>query len=147
LKSHLLLLTAVALTLLSPMGAQASCSASTIAGTYGFAMQGLFQKPGDTVAKALAYALIGTFTFNPDGTVNRSFTGSFEGNYLSASDSGTYAVNPDCTGAIAMPNTPFGLETYSLTIVANGDGIMFINTTTALLPKFGFVQSSRMERQ
>ena len=147
MKRHLLLLTAAALTLLSLIGAQAGCLASTIAGTYGFAMQGLAQKPSDPVAKALAYALIGTFTFNADGTVNRSFTGSFYGNYASAADSGTYTVNSDCTGAIAMPNTPFGLETYSLTIVGKGDAIMFINTTTTLLPQVAFVQSSRMERQ
>jgi len=145
LKSHLLLLTAVALTLLSPIGAQASCSTSTISGTYGFAVQGFTLKPGDPVAKSTSYALIGTVTFNAYGTVNRAFTLDAAGQVTSVdTNAGTYTVNPNCSGSIAF-DAPFGLETFSFTIVGKGAAILFLNTTT--LPNFGFVQSGRMERQ
>ena len=128
----------------SPAVTHASCTASTISGAYGFTAQGFTMKPGDPVSKAIAIALVGSVTFNADGTVNRAFTLSAAGQITSDTNSGTYTVNPDCSGSIAF-NAPFGLETFSFTIVGKGAAILFLNTTT--LPNFGFVESGRMEKQ
>lgn len=141
-----LVLALAAFGLLSPAVTHASCTASTISGTYGFAVQGFNMKPGDPVAKSVAYALIGTITFNADGTVNRTFTLNAAGQIASDTNSGTSTENPDCSGSIAF-NAPFGLETFSFTIVGKGAAILFLNTTTALFPNVGFVQSGRMEKQ
>ena len=150
MKSHESLFLVLALAvfgLLSPGLAHASCIASTISGTYGFAVQGFNMRLGDPAAKSTVYALIGTMSFHADGTVSRAFTLSLAGQILSATDSGTYTVNEDCSGTTAFRDTPFGLESFGLTIVGHGAAILFLNTTTTLLPNLGFVQSGRMEKQ
>jgi hypothetical protein len=105
MKSHesfFLVLALVVFGLLSPGLAHASFIASTISGTYGFAVQGFNMRLGDPAAKSTAYALIGTMSFHADGTVSRAFTLSLAGQILSATDSGTYTVNEDCSGTTAF---------------------------------------------
>jgi hypothetical protein len=96
--------------------------------------------PG-TPGPSFPVAIAGTYTFNVDGTVTRSFVVSSGGVIVSASDSGTYTVNADCSGAAVFPNTPLGVETFDLTIVGGGNAIHFINTTT------GIALAGRMEKQ
>ena len=146
MKRHLILFFAFVVLGLCATSAQASCTASTISGTYGFVSQGYAGKPGDPLQQFYAFVVVGTMTFNADGTVNRPATISFAGNLDSATTSGTYTVNSDCSGTMAF-NVPAGVETFSFTIVQKGNVILFINTTENILPKLGFVQSGRAEKQ
>ena len=126
---------------LCPVFAHAACTASNITGPYGFSVVGsAVEKPG-TAGKFFPVAIAGTYTFNADGTINRSFTVSTAGLIVPATDSGTYTVNADCSGTAVFPNTPLGVETINLTIVGGGSAIHFINATT------GVALAGRMEKQ
>lgn len=140
-RSSLLGATALFLLGLCPVYAHAGCTALNITGAYGFSVQGSFvEKPGN-FGKFFPVAFAGTYTFNPDGTVNRAFTISLAGLISPANDSGTYTVNADCSGTAVFPNTPLGVETINLTIVGGGSAIHFVNATT------GVALAGRMEKQ
>ena len=111
-----------------------------IVGTYGFAVDGFGTKAGKNVGSSAPAAIAGTYNFFPDGTVTRFFTLSVAGEIGDATDSGSYAVNADCTGSASI-NVFFGVETIKLTIVQGGAAIYFINATP------GIVLAGRMERQ
>ncbi len=143
MKSHSLLHAALALiplSLLPPAVALADCGTSSIGGTYGFAVDGFGIEVGKKLGSAVPVAVAGTYTFFADGTVKRVFTISASGEIGDATDSGSYTVNPDCTGSASI-NTPFGVETIKLTIIQGGKAVYFINATT------GIVLAGRMERQ
>jgi len=143
MKRHSSVFGAIALFLLGlcPVFAHAGCTASTITGTYGFSEEGYGIETGKPNPKFLPIALVGTFTFNADGTVNRALTISGAGGPASGADSGTYTVNADCSGTALFPNSPIGVEPFNLTIVGGGNAIHFINMVT------GVVLAGRMERQ
>src|SRR5215469_4692853 len=108
MKRHSSVFGAIALLLLGicPVFAHAGCTASTIIGTYGFSEEGYGIETGKPNPKFLPIALVGTFTFNADGTVNRALTISGAGGPASGADSGTYTVNADCSGTALFPNSP-----------------------------------------
>jgi len=126
---------------LCPVFAQAGCTASNITGSYGFSAVGSGAVHPSTPGPSFTVAIAGTYTFNADGTVNRSFTISEAGLIISAQDSGTYTVNSDCSGTAIFPNTPLGSETINLTIVGGGSAIHWINATQ------GVALAGRMEKQ
>ncbi len=141
MKSHSFLCSALALIVLGPLAAHASCTASTVVGTYGFAVVGSAVRHPGSPGPMFPVAVAGTFTFHADGTVNRAFTVSVAGEIASGvTDSGTYTVNADCSGTVAL-NVFFGLETFNLTIVGGGNAVHFINSTT------GIALAGRMEKQ
>ena len=109
--------------------ANTGCTASTIGATYGFALDGLGTSSRDVahVGGFVPVAAAGTFSFNSGaGTVSRALTFDFGGLITSGvSDSGTYTVNSDCTGAATFPDVS---ETFNLVIVSGGNEIKFILT-------------------
>jgi hypothetical protein len=143
MKRHSSVHGAIALFLLGlcPVFAHAGCTASNIAGAYGFSVEGYYVGQPNSPDRFFPVAFAGTYTFNADGTVNRSFTISIAGSIVPAKDSGTYAVNADCSGTAVFLNTPLGLETINLTIVGRGSAIHFLNATT------GVALAGRMEKQ
>ena len=132
--------------------------ACSIAGSYAFVAQGLGSNKAGKLNGNVAMA--GVFIFGPGqpltalpgaspglagtvhGTVTRSFTlmgdgvllGEFSGT-KSIPDPGTvgtytYGENGACSAKLAFPNTPLGIETYTIYITDPGDTIYFVNTTT-----------------
>jgi hypothetical protein len=83
--------------------ADSGCGPSTIANTYGFALSGLvnfsptgtFQPIGDFTPLAAA----GTFRFDGQSTVSRSFSLSLGGVVFPVTDAGTYTMSSNCTGS------------------------------------------------
>jgi hypothetical protein len=67
------------------------CSNATLEGTYGFYGVGTVVPAGTSVAR---------FTLDGQGNWFDSFTQNDNGTIIRGSHSGTYSVNPDCTGTL-----------------------------------------------
>jgi len=112
----LLFVLAVVVTTTSSVYAQ--CSNATLTGSYGFKQQGFGlrnSKPAK-LGNMIPFATVGVVTF--DGAGNASFTltqvyNSSGGDFFEAIP-GTYTVNSDCTGTIAIED--FGLHFYMVTV-------------------------------
>ena len=124
----LLFVLAVVVTTTSPVYAQ--CSNATLTGSYGFKQQGFGlrnSKPAK-LGNMIPFATVGVVTF--DGAGNASFTltqvFSSGGDFFEAIP-GTYTVNSDCTGTIAIED--FGLHFYMVT-VGGGAELFAIQTET-----------------
>ena len=123
----LLFVLAVVVTTTSPVYAQ--CSNATLTGSYGFKQQGFGlrnSKPAK-LGNMIPFATVGVVTF--DGAGNASFTltqvFNSEGGAFFEAIPGTYTVNSDCTGTIAIED--FGLHFYIVTV---GGGAEFIAIQT-----------------
>ena len=96
----------------------ARCSNATLTGSYGFKQQGFGlrnSKPAK-LGNMIPFATVGVVTF--DGAGNASFTltqvFNSEGGAFFEAIPGTYTVNSDCTGTIAIED--FGLHFYMVTV-------------------------------
>ena len=125
----LLFVLAVVVTTTSPVYAQ--CSNATLTGSYGFKQQGFGlrnSKPAK-LGNMIPFATVGVVTF--DGAGNASFTltqvFNSEGGAFFEAIPGTYTVNSDCTGTIAIED--FGLHFYMVT-VGGGAELFAIQTET-----------------
>ena len=123
----LLFVLAVVVTTTSPVYAQ--CSNATLTGSYGFKQQGFGlrnSKPAK-LGNMIPFATVGVVTF--DGAGNASFTltqvFNSEGGGFFEAIPGTYTVNSDCTGTIAIED--FGLHFYMVT-VGGGAEVFAIQT-------------------
>lgn len=105
-----------------------ACSASTITGSYGFALDGLvsgsFNGNPQLVGRFYPLAAVGTFSFDGGTTSSRSYTVSFGGQVSQNSDSGPYNVNPDCTGSATYSD-----GTWNFVIVRDGREIKAMNAS------------------
>ena len=125
----LLFVLAVVVTTTSSVYAQ--CSNATLTGSYGFKQQGFGlrnSKPAK-LGNMIPFATVGVVTF--DGAGNASFTltqvFNSEGGGFFEAIPGTYTVNSDCTGTIAIED--FGLHFYMVT-VGGGAELFAIQTET-----------------
>jgi hypothetical protein len=87
------------------------CSDATVAGKWGFTTNG-------TVGGVGPRASLGILTLDAAGNVrNGKATASLNGNITEETFSGTYTVNPDCTGKFALDvfNLP-GIKIFSATL-------------------------------
>jgi hypothetical protein len=103
-----------------------SCNLEHLSGVYGFSFTGYFHTGTPVAFTPLAAA--GTITFHSDGTLNRSFSGSFGGGLFTVSDTGTYSLdsNGDCNFTANLPNAG---ETWNFIPVEGGLQIeFFVNT-------------------
>ena len=82
------------------------CSNATIKGTFVHMATGF-----ETAPSAIAGPLtgVGTDTFDGHGGVTSTATLSLNGNIVSLAATGTYNVNPDCTGTYTIPGTRLAL--------------------------------------
>ena len=65
-------------------------------------------------------ALIGTFTFDGSGNVTGATVSSQNGNIGQGTQTGTYTVNPDCTGTITVLGSSGRTSHYSFVTDTNG---------------------------
>ena len=130
----LLFVLAVVVTTTTTSTVYAQCSNATLTGSYAFKQDG-FGKHGfgthnsNAGGPAVPFASVGAVTF--DGAGNASFTltqvfNSSGGEFFEAIP-GTYTVNSDCTGTIAIED--FGLHFYMVT-VGGGAELFAIQTET-----------------
>jgi hypothetical protein len=78
------------------------CSNATLKGTFSHTASGFEIAPP---AIAGPVAGVGTDTFDGNGGVTTSATISLNGNIVPLTATGTYKVNPDCTGTYTLPGT------------------------------------------
>src|SRR5215472_448995 len=78
------------------------CSNATLTGTFAHTASGFEIAPP---AIAGPVAGVGTDTFDGKGGVTTSATISLNGNIVPLTATGTYTVNPDCTGKYVIPGT------------------------------------------
>src|SRR5207245_1972660 len=91
---------------------------SVLTGTYAMTFSGTFVAPGTTVP--MPFNGVGIVTFDPAGKWTGVESGNFGFSVLrSAPFSGTYTLNPDCTGT-STGKLPDGTTTHSDFVVADG---------------------------
>jgi hypothetical protein len=94
--------------------AQGGCSVATLNGNYPSVITGA-SAPGHSVKgmNNVPNAAVGVATFNGTGGFSIAYTVVFNGVASTASDTGTYTVNSDCTGTItdASINIHFNIVT------------------------------------
>ena len=128
----------------SLVSAQTQCSASNLNGAYAFAGNGFNTLPGPPVILTPSNQ-VGVATFDGAGKFNIMLAGVsyFGGTPPFTPLSGTYTVNPDCTGLIALKfgdaftsHAAFALASSANTIYAivldNGPGNTFSLTFTKI---------------
>ena len=108
------------------------CNDVTIAGTYGFALNGLvspsFNAQPQQIGEFIPLAAAGTFSFDGNGNASRSFTASFGGLVSSARDSGPYKITSACKGSAS-----FSDGTWRMVVIDHGQEIKLINATPGVL--------------
>ncbi len=112
------------------------CSNATLRGAYGFRVGGLVV-PAGTPRGVLA-----RFSFDGKGSYSAKLTLNDNGNIIHVQDSGTYTVEPDCTGRL-LPNPNAGGGTIEIVIVDGGNEFYQLRTA----PPFAVNLSTAAKRQ
>ena len=109
--------TAVALAIAPTAKAQDfGCSNVTVRGTFAQTGTGTITSP-PSMAGPLAN--VGTLTFDGNGGVTGSLVNSVNGNTLPSTETGTYKVNPDCTGTYTV-QLSLGFTANAFFAIADG---------------------------
>ena len=104
--------------------AQVSCTSASFQGAFGYTFTGL------TGVNALPFAAVGRLMADGQGRVSGVETDSSNGEIFQRTYTGTYKVNPDCTGS-EVSNDNFGKTVKcDFVIVADGNEIQVIETDT-----------------
>lgn len=140
MKSYSPFLLAIALIVSSPLTSHASaCSNSTIRGSYAYTIHGqVFLPNGPTL---LINGLART-AFDGEGNLTELDAISANGNVAPGwvSNTGTYSVNPDCTGTITVTNGNQPLIHGQMIVAQSG------NTIHEMLIDPGFATTADGER-
>jgi hypothetical protein len=113
------------------------CSNATLGGNYAVIGDG-FVPSGPPPAPMVPFANMSLMTLDGTGNLTNKITVSRNGQISQNLDSGTYTVNPDCTGtmAITIPTPPFQL-TFNLVVADmqgnHGREFYFIATTNSVV--------------
>lgn len=97
------------------------CTAATLTGNYGFTLAGFVKDHGKTVP----FAGAGLATTDGQGNAAVTHTISRDGNIVTFPWTGTYVVNPDCTGSATSTS---GGPNLSFVIVRGGEEFMGMAT-------------------
>ena len=97
------------------------CTAATLTGNYAFTLAGFVKDHGKTVP----FAGAGLATTDGQGNASVTHTISRDGNIVTFPWTGTYVVNPDCTGSATSTS---GGPNLSFVIVRGGDEFMGMAT-------------------
>lgn len=110
--------------------ADGGCSPASLNGTYAVGRQGTIVGSLGTPfpAPPFPFAEAGIATFNGAGTFFGKTTVNADGFVLTPTFTGSYTVNPDCTGTVTV-NSSLGINLHNAIVVANG-GQRYIETQT-----------------
>jgi hypothetical protein len=126
---------ALALGLVSAASAQnTTCSNATLKGSFGYSSTGTLLKNYVLPPFSGPFAEVGVQSFNGDGETSATATLSSNGNIVAVTVTGTYTVNPDCTGTVTLLISPFGATVHAnLVIDKNGNAFQAIETEPGLI--------------
>src|SRR5215467_1607650 len=85
------------------------CSNATLKSTFAFSSTGFITAPPP---EAGPFAIVGTQTFDGNGSTSGAARVSQNGNIIPVTLAGTYSVNPDCTGTFTVQISPVGITTH-----------------------------------
>ena len=118
-----LFLSALALGAAGVASAQNKCTVKTVRGTYVFTATGNNIVSGVPQPKAILEIIV----FNGDGTLSvPAATASINGVVVRSEGSGTYTVDPQCTGTITFAGGP----SFDIFTLGGGKQIWMIQTNT-----------------
>jgi hypothetical protein len=104
------------------------CSNTTVKGTFAYTITGSTSNTPPPLTGP--FGGVGRQTYDGNGHVSGTQTVNLNGNILRQTYTGTYTVNPDCTGSITLVvDIPPGLVTHSdFVIDDNGNEIRSVET-------------------
>ena len=105
------------------------CSNSSLKGTFAHMATGFVTAPP---AMAGPFAGVGTDTFDGNGGITGAATLSINGNIVPLTETGTYKVNPDCTGTYTVTSQG-GTTIASFVITDGGNEIQAICTDPGIV--------------
>ena len=107
------------------------CSNETLRGTFAYTSTGFITAPP---AFAGPFAETGTQTFDGRGATTAAVTSSQNGNILPLAITGTYTVNPDCTGTMTLQVSPIAVTVDVFFVIDDsGNGFQAIETDPGLV--------------
>jgi hypothetical protein len=107
------------------------CTNATLQGTFAYTSTGFITAPPQFAGP---FAEAGTQVFDGKGGTTAAVTLSQNGNILPAAITGTYTVNPDCTGTFTLLVAPIGVTVHVFfAIDTSGDGFQAIETDPGLV--------------
>jgi hypothetical protein len=102
--------------------AQGSCALASFQGAFGYTFTGL------TGFNALPFASVGRLVADGQGNLSGAETDSSNGDIFQRTYSGTYKVNPDCTGSVVTIDNFGKTVRCNFVIVTGGREIQAIET-------------------
>jgi hypothetical protein len=107
------------------------CSNATLKGTFAHNGTGFITAPAD---QAGPFAHVGTETFDGNGGFTGNGTVSVNGNIVPVTETGTYTVNPDCTGTFTSEVSPVGVTGHVFFVIDdNGNELQLIETDPGIV--------------
>ena len=85
------------------------CSDATVKGTFAYTSTGFITSPPDLAGP---FASVGTQTFDGNGGTTAAAWVSQNGTILPVTITGTYTVDPDCTGTFTVEIAPVGITAH-----------------------------------
>ena len=133
--ASVLTIVALALGLVSAASAQNNaCTNATLKGSFGYSSTGTLLKSYVLPPFAGPFAEVGAQTFDGSGGTSATATLSSNGNIVSVTVTGTYTVNPDCTGTLTLLVSPFNATVHAnLVIDKNSNAFQAIETEPGLI--------------
>ena len=129
----------VVLLMFAAMPAQAAqCSFEKVAGSYGYTTNGFVAASPTTFVPVAA---AGTITFDGQGNVSGTQTRVVAGSALDETYTGTYSVNPDCTGSFTVLVQP-DTRTSTVNLVWTDN----TNVASAVFTTPGFILTATARR-
>jgi hypothetical protein len=105
--------------------ADKGCSNASVNGTFVFRGAGSVFDPAAVALLSVVFAQ----TFDGNGVLTSTGMQSHDGNILQVTQTGTYTVNPDCTGTYTALVSPIGLTVHFFFIIADSGNELHVLST------------------
>lgn len=103
------------------------CNLSTLRGSYGYVIQGgVFDSSDPTFNTHFPFAGIGRITFDGQGGATGTELVNFAGFFIDRVYTGTYTIQPDCTGIFRRVEVPASNSVVRFVVVDNAKQIYFM---------------------
>jgi len=103
------------------------CSNATLKGTFAEKDTGFITNPAPTPASL--FAGVNLETFDGKGSITATGFATVDGNGGPQTETGTYTVNPDCTGSYAVQVSPGGFTAHAFFVIDDGGNELQIIVT------------------
>lgn len=133
--ASVLTIVALGLGLVSAASAEnRACTNATLRGSFGYSSTGTLLDTYVPEPFAGPFAEVGTQIFDGNGGTSATATLSSNGNIVPITVTGTYSVNPDCTGTMTLDISPFGATVHvNFVIDKNGNAFQAIETEPGVI--------------